>query len=815
MTATGFDVAIIGAGLGGLSVANALAARGARVALIDRFVDHPVCLKAEKLEGPAAACLSRLGFQRALRENSVPLYKTLTYFGGVSSGVYQPNPPEAGILYHDLINAMRKTVHASVTRIFGTRVHHLEATGGGVTAILDGDRTVAAGFAVLAVGDGRALLKRLGGGNQESEGAAASHCFAFTMAGLMPKHIDAYTYHRPWHGSPVHLATFFKIPGGIRANVLAAGDLSPDLQHDLRRRPLEWMRDGSLILRKATGQWRVTTPVLARQTTVGRISPPKLPGVIVLGDAAHVLDPTQGQGATLVLAEAELLGTNYAPRWIEEGSVDEAKAAEFYGDERRAQMERHFLDRCHWGYSVCHNDSPKWAARRVHFVLSSILGNGRESVKTAFKQRFDPTYGQDSWVRSAAQHPPAAGHPERVRICQITPTLLYGGMACRLASITRELADHFDFTWVGFGDVGDDLRSRAGSGVTFEPVPRNPERGIEFGTIRRIAEILRRQRPHVVHVHNWATSLYGIVAARMAGVPVVLYGYGGREDPRPASFRQAALMRMLARYVDGFTTVADPLAREIESDWGVGSELIRTIPSGVDVDRITRMSSPEHRLEARARLGIPEDALVLGTISVFRPVKCLPDLLEAAALVARARPNVHVLIGGEAPDRQVAKISPDVLRAKAKELGLDRVLHLPGYIPDAPSMLGAFDVFVNCSAFEGASNSLIEAMAAGIPVVATRVGGNTDLVTDDLNGVLVPPGSPRALGVALLRLLSSPETRRRLGRVGAEQMRVRHTSRAMQETTAAMYRSFGELALARGGSMTTPNLANLVRVALA
>jgi glycosyltransferase involved in cell wall biosynthesis len=363
-----------------------------------------------------------------------------------------------------------------------------------------------------------------------------------------------------------------------------------------------------------------------------------------------------------------------------------------------------------------------------------------------------------------------------LRVCQLTTALWDGGIEERMARVVAGL-DRAEFqpAWLALGARANPaLIARAGGDFPWEIFPRRRQ-GVDASLIVRIARALRRLRPDVVHVHNWSTGLYGILAARLAGVPRVIYGVGGRELPEGPGRRQRAVAHGLAPLVTRFTTVCGFLADELAATWGVPRDRVELIPTGIDLE-----DPGPGKAACRARLGLPADAVVIGTTSADRPVKRLGDLFEAAVAVARARPQVHVLWIGE-PDATS-------LMDRARAAGVQARCHAPGRIEDARALAQAFDVFVNTSDFEGSSNALLEVMAAEVTVVATRVGGTPELVQDGATGLLVPPRDPASLTQALLRLVDAPELGARLASAGARHVRARHSTPRMVAAYAELYR---------------------------
>ncbi len=395
----------------------------------------------------------------------------------------------------------------------------------------------------------------------------------------------------------------------------------------------------------------------------------------------------------------------------------------------------------------------------------------------------------------------------RIRLCQLTPCLWSGGTEERIARVLSSLdRQRFEPSWLGFGPLRESLAEKGGRPLRVVPIARNPAGGIEWSVVLRIARALRALRPELLHVHNWSTGLYGIAAARLAGVPRILYGSGGREVPEGAGDRRRRAMRALAPHIDRFTSVCRFLGDELAVDFDVPPDRVRVLRTGVDVTRALRP-----RTEVRRALGIPEDALVVGAISVFRPVKRIPDLIEAAGRLRARFPRIHLLLVGNP-----VRMTVEELRAQARTAGLEDRLHLPGRIEDPGGTLPAFDVFVSCSSFEGSSNAIIEALAAGVPVVGTRVGGTPELVADGERGRLVEPADVTGLADAIEALLRAPELRRALGANGRTFAAAEHSHAAMARAYAELYEEEAALARASGpvARLSSASLA-MVRSALA
>ncbi len=370
---------------------------------------------------------------------------------------------------------------------------------------------------------------------------------------------------------------------------------------------------------------------------------------------------------------------------------------------------------------------------------------------------------------------------DRLRILVFTPHLDSGGIEERMARVLAGLdRERVALSWMAFGPVNPAIIERAGPDIDVTSFEKSPSRlGLDVGLIVRLARAIAARRPDLVHVHNWAASVYGIAAARLAGVPHVIYESGGRESPEGPTPRQLAVMHALAPHIDRLTSVCDFLSDELALHFGVPRARVTTMPTGIDLAATSRAT----RAEQRARFGVPEDAVVVGSLGVLRPVKRIEDLVEAMAVVAQKDPRAVLLIIGNAYG-----VDPQALAARARELGFGDRIILPGRVEDSAAALRALDVFVSCSIFEGASNAIIEAMAAGLPVVATAVGGTPEVVADGETGLLVPPRAPERLGEAIARLVEDAALRARLGRAARVRAEQRHDRRDMQVAYAELYR---------------------------
>jgi L-malate glycosyltransferase len=270
--------------------------------------------------------------------------------------------------------------------------------------------------------------------------------------------------------------------------------------------------------------------------------------------------------------------------------------------------------------------------------------------------------------------------------------------------------------------------------------------GNDPSLVWHLYRVFRTHRPDIVHTHAWGTLCEGLIAARLARVPVVIHGEHGTLQLKPY---QTQVQRWSWNRVDQVLSVSSRLAERIAATTDFPLERIHVIRNGVDLSRFGSVT----RSDARQELGIADSSLVIGTAGRLVGVKDHASLLYAFRHLADTPREFLGLIAGEGPLRAD-------LEAQTAALGLQSRVRFLGHRPDIERVLAALDVFVLSSKSEGLSNTILEAMASGLPVVATRVGGADELVDDGTTGVLVAPESPVALATGLEEFLR--DSRRRL-----------------------------------------------------
>jgi len=277
----------------------------------------------------------------------------------------------------------------------------------------------------------------------------------------------------------------------------------------------------------------------------------------------------------------------------------------------------------------------------------------------------------------------------------------------------------------------------------------------------RLAFYLRQKHFQVVHTHDLYSNLVGVPAAWLAQTPLII---SSRRDLSHWSwytpFRRAVLRR-LQRLSDYILVNSEAVCQSLLSENGFSTERIRVVRNGVDFDRFSTAKGIREALfpnfTRNNRL-----VAVVGNMHIL--VKGHLDLIEAAQEILKVSPQVRFILIGDGAQRPV-------IEKKVRELGLEQNFLLLGYRMDVPELLSCCDLFVLPSVAEGLPNAVLEAMAAGLPVVTTRVGGVPEIIEDGVTGLLVPPKDPRALAEAISRVLRNPELAARIAHAGQEHVR--------------------------------------------
>ncbi|HWP45678.1 MAG TPA: TIGR03088 family PEP-CTERM/XrtA system glycosyltransferase [Candidatus Limnocylindrales bacterium] len=292
----------------------------------------------------------------------------------------------------------------------------------------------------------------------------------------------------------------------------------------------------------------------------------------------------------------------------------------------------------------------------------------------------------------------------------------------------------------------------------------------------RVARLFRKVKVDIVHTRNWG-AIDGIIGAKLAGIPIVVHGEHGRDitDPYGTNKKKNLIRKGLSCFVDGYITVSKELKEWLVDKVGIKGEKVHVIYNGVDTVKF----NPYDKGLIRAKYNYTDRDIILGTVGRLDPIKDQQLLIKAFAQLNARYYNSTLLIIGDGPCwRDLEKL--------ANDLGIRKSVRFLGARMDVAELLKLLDIFVLPSLAEGISNTILEAMATGIPVVATHVGGNPELVVNGETGYLFPKEDLATLLKVLEGYILNPAIMKEHGMAG----RQRVVNRFSLDRMVANYESF-------------------------
>jgi glycosyltransferase involved in cell wall biosynthesis len=368
-----------------------------------------------------------------------------------------------------------------------------------------------------------------------------------------------------------------------------------------------------------------------------------------------------------------------------------------------------------------------------------------------------------------------------VVVVHLTASTFFGGPERQMLGLARSLPDVYRSVFASFSEGG---RCRAfleeARRQGFKAVALERDTPHLLAAVRELTGLLERSRARVLCCHGYKASLLGRLAARRRGVPVVSVSRGWTGESLKVRVYEA-LERLNLRWMDRVVCVSQGQAAKVRRA-GVPAGQTVVIPNAIQAERFAH-PDPEYRERLREFFPRPPRRVV-GAAGRLSPEKGFGVLVDAAARVADADPDVGFVLFGEGPLR--AKLAQQIAAA-----GLGERFILAGFRHDLDCFLPFLDLLVLPSFTEGMPNVVLEAFAAGVPVVATAVGGTPELIEEGKSGYLVPPGDPAALARRIRDVLAAEAGGRRLGRRGRERVLRQFTFAAQAERYQGLFEELG------------------------
>lgn len=296
------------------------------------------------------------------------------------------------------------------------------------------------------------------------------------------------------------------------------------------------------------------------------------------------------------------------------------------------------------------------------------------------------------------------------------------------------------------GDAGErNSLAEAGYKVSYLSIAGRMN-AFRFSVLSRLVQILKEHNVDVLHCHGHKATVYGAIAATLAGTPVVLahvHGLG-----RSRNLRRRLTNLLLFQRIQRIICVAHTVKEDVlRSNWRLPAEKVAVLENSVDYQRFADVSIS--KTDAKQRLGVPAEAFVFGTVGRLAPTKGLPYLIEAFGKVKKQKPSAHLVLLGDGPCRAE-------LEQQASSIACHDSVHFLGHRSNIEQLIRGMDVFVLSSVAEGMPRAILEVMAAGIPCIATAVGGIPEIMSSPDVGRLVPPKDAAALAEAMMSFANAP-----------------------------------------------------------
>ncbi len=364
-------------------------------------------------------------------------------------------------------------------------------------------------------------------------------------------------------------------------------------------------------------------------------------------------------------------------------------------------------------------------------------------------------------------------------VCQVLHSLDIGGAEVLAAGLARALSDRFRFVFACLDDVGTLGEQLRDDGFTVELLGRSE--GIDWACGRRLGAFVKAQRADVLHAHQYTPFFQSMIGRLSRWRTPIVFTEHGRHFPDSRSMKRVAVNRLLMRRRDRVIGVGASVRRALIANEGIAADRIEVIYNGVDLGPFEAVQDDSTlRREVRAELGVVDHEAVILQVARLNPLK---DHLTAIAAVRKLRDsgvNARLVLAGEGEERQ--KIETAV-----REASLQHHVELLGARRDIPRLLSAADAFLLSSISEGIPLTLIEAMAAGVPVVSTDVGGIPEVIDHGSTGLLAPAHDAGRLARHLQRALTESAFRGSVIAAAQNKARERFSLDEMHRLYAGVY----------------------------
>lgn len=363
----------------------------------------------------------------------------------------------------------------------------------------------------------------------------------------------------------------------------------------------------------------------------------------------------------------------------------------------------------------------------------------------------------------------------RIKVLQFISDMNVAGAQMVLFNLTKGLLERGNYcplicttAWGALADEAEKIGIRV--------LLLNQDRVFDTSLITELGSLIRKSKISIVHSHMWSANLYSGILFALTKKPIFIVTEHGRHTLKKK--RRILMNRFIVKEADAVITVSDQLRKDMIDFGKVSPNKITTIENGIDLNRFN--GNRLDRKEIRKKLDLEISTPVIGIVGNLTEVKGHRYFLEAASVISKHKPDARFLIVGDGVLREQ-------LENQAHRLGIAQKVSFLGRRSDVPEILSALDVFVLSSEFEGIPNALLEAMAMGKPVVATKVGGVPEIVEDGYTGITVSPKNSLTLAEAITRLLKDNMLSMQMGYKASKVIRERFNVSLMVDRYEALY----------------------------
>lgn len=369
----------------------------------------------------------------------------------------------------------------------------------------------------------------------------------------------------------------------------------------------------------------------------------------------------------------------------------------------------------------------------------------------------------------------------RPKLVYVVNSLNPGGTEKLVVEMSLAFAPTFDLEVVCLDEPGLWAATLRGAGIPVHCLWRQP--GLDLAIPVKLARHFRRTKARIVHAHQCTAWFYAALSRILEAAPKLVLEEHGRFFPEVKNTKRIFVNRLLARHLTHrFVAVSEDIRVRLQQYEGLDAEQTRVIYNGVKVEPLL---SGEARDALRLELGFEPGSFVVGTVGRFDPIKNLPMLIGGIARASGSHDGLRGLLVGDGP------VFPDV-RALVEREGLSDRVRLTGFRGDARKLIQCMDLFVLSSFSEGTSMALLEAIASGVPVAVTDVGGNPEVVVNGKTGWVVPSGSMDALSAVIVECMENAGKRREFAAAGQGRFEALFTFDRMIDNYREQYRSLLE-----------------------